>query len=67
MQNTIGIAVLAAFAANAAAVVETPAIIETRWLTNSRAIEDSRAASLSADRYSIVTLRPSMYPLSAKP
>jgi hypothetical protein len=62
---TIGIVVVACFAASAA----TPAgatIRSTRRSTSSRASAGSRAASPSAQRYSMTRLRPSTHPSWAR-
>src|SRR5215831_10127452 len=56
--NTIGIVVVIAFAANAAAIF-APVITLTRCATRSAANSGNRTLCPSAQRYAIATLRPS--------
>jgi hypothetical protein len=57
--NTIGMVVVAAFAARAADVPATAAMTATRRLTRSAANSGSWALSFCAHRYSIVRFLPS--------
>jgi len=56
--NTIGIVVVAALAASVAGVPPVT-ITFTPWRTKSAAIEGNRSLWSSAQRYSMITLRPS--------
>jgi hypothetical protein len=58
-KNTIGIVVVAAFAANAAGVLAGVVITATPRRTSSAASCGRRALSFCAQRNSIATLRPS--------
>src|SRR6185369_17728411 len=67
LAKTIGIVVVAALAACAAARLYPVAITFTLLRTRSLAKPGNRSNLFSAQRYSIVTLRPSTYPASLRP
>jgi len=65
--NTIGMVVVAAFAARAGGVPANAAITATLRETRSASSDGNRSWWPSAQRYSMATLRPSTYPLSRRP
>ena len=65
--KTIGIVVVARFAASAASVPPAVTMISTLRATSSAARAGNRSSLSSAQRYSIATFRPSTYPFSLNP